>query len=260
MQKQTLSRFGLLRTLWCKIQSLFGGRRSAVDQLEDLKSDFITLASHQLRTPLSSVQWYLELLSADEERTLTEVQQSYLVEVRMAMHRLGNIITELLDAARLGDGQIEPQRVEISVADRVAELLKEMSPSIHKRDIRYHLSLPSTPITVTTDPKLFNLVIQNIMSNAIKYSMEGGEVIIEIASNQGMAEISVSDKGIGIPVADQERIFEKLFRASNAQDIDTTGSGIGLYSSTKVLDVLGGSLSFESTEGVGSTFTVKIPL
>lgn len=226
--------------------------------LDYMKTEFITLASHQLRTPLSTVQWYLELLGGEDEN-LTEDQKSFIVELRLATRRMSNIVGELMDASRLQKGGVEPVLKTIDMSRFIRSITTEMKGMGAEKHIECHSDTPSEPVLLKSDPMLLSIVMQNLLSNAIKYSREGGEVRVALTLTGSDVVIRVADQGIGIPHADQEHIFEKLYRAHNARLLDVNGSGLGLYSSKNIVEKLGGAISFESREGAGTAFIVSFP-
>lgn len=226
-------------------------------QLDYMKSEFISLASHQLRTPLSTMQWYLEMLS-EEQDTLTEAQQSFIVELRMAAHRINNIVSELMDATRLQQGGVEPMPKKTNVSELVHNITSDMKALANEHGVTCSSTVPKSAVTMQTDPMLLHIVLQNLLSNAIKYNQKGGKAHVSLSQQGSSVKIAVKDNGVGIPIPDQDRIFQKLFRAHNARKMQVNGSGLGLYSSKVILDKLGGEITFTSTEGKGSVFTVTL--
>ena len=227
-------------------------------RVDHLKSEFISLASHQLRTPLSSLQWYAELLN--EEKKLTKQQKEYAKEMLFAVRRMNNLIDSLLHAARLECEEIVPRKRAVEINTMIKDLTKELKLSAQEKDITISANIPKNKVILNTDAVLLNVVLQNLCSNAVKYTKIGGAVEVHIETEDTFAIISIHDNGIGIPKKDISRIFQRLFRASNVLKMDTDGNGLGLYITKMVLDSLGGKITVESTEGKGSVFIVKMPL
>jgi len=237
------------------------------------KTEFVSLASHQLRTPLSAINWYAEMLLGGDAGPLGEEQRKYVEEMYKGNQRMVELVNALLNVSRieLGTFVIEPEPTNIvEIADSV---IAELKPSIAKQGIVFERSVsPDIPI-IPADPKLVRIVFQNLLSNAVKYTLKGGTVSLAIspvreqasrkdtdAALQGNILIRVSDTGVGIPLEAQNRIFSKLFRADNARELDSGGTGLGLYIVKAVLDHSGGRVWFESSPGKGTTFYATLPL
>lgn len=227
--------------------------------IDYLKSEFITLASHQLRTPLSAIRWYAELLG-DAEVGLGETEKGYVEEIDRSVRRMIALLGALLNAARIEDETVRPTLMDADLSELVRETVKESEDVFGKCDVHPEFSLPPSPVVLRTDPVLLRVVLQNLFSNAAKYSPKGSSVAVRLSTRDGDAVIEVEDHGMGIPKTDQERIFEKFFRAQNVRQIDTDGNGLGLYISKSIIERLGGDMSFESVEKKGTTFTVTLPV
>jgi PAS domain S-box-containing protein len=228
-------------------------------QVDYMKSEFISLASHQLRTPLSAVLWYVELLNGSRGR-LTAEQHSYVREMRTAAQRMSNLIDALLEVSRLEGGGITPVARQVDLFKFLDELVEEFRFQAKERKISVHFKRAKNSVKMRTDPTLLSIVLQNILSNAVKYSSPGGSISITLRSGGRHVEISVEDDGIGIPKKEQEHIFQKLFRAKNARKVDATGSGLGLYISKMIMGTLGGTIGFQSKKKRGTVVTVRLPL
>lgn len=229
-------------------------------EIERAKTEFVSLAAHQLRTPVSIINWYAEMLSGGELGKLNSVQKKYVGEIHHNSQRMGSLVAALLNASRveLGTFAIEPSPSDImAITERVfgdfAPQIKEKKLYIEKH---YAKSLP----TLNADPRLLGIVMENLISNAVKYTPDGGTVTCEISTNDSELVIAVHDTGVGIPKNDQPKIFTKLFRADNARLKDPDGTGIGLYIVRAVLEESGGRIWFTSEEHKGSSFFVAIPL
>lgn len=229
-------------------------------QLDYMKSEFISLASHQLRTPLSAITWYLELLTTDEQEKLSTTQKSYVSEMMYAGKRMSQLIDALLHASRLEGGGIKPTFRSVNAVTLVREASETARSLAKDRGVSLEIKAPAKALTLLTDPTLVQIVVHNILSNAVKYSAENSTVTIAIARDGARVNISVKDTGVGIPQSEQKRVFSRLFRASNVRKVDTTGSGLGLYISRMIMNQLGGKILFRSNEKSGSTFIVQLPL
>ncbi len=231
---------------------------TAEKAIDKAKSEFVSLASHQLRTPLTTISWYVEELIAGE-KNMSEKNQHYLQQVYLANHRMVTLINALLNVSRLELGTlvIEPQQVNFVEATN--QVLEDMRPQIEKKHITIKKYYPSDKPSILADAKMLTIIIQNILSNAVKYSKENGVVELKISQNKDGYLLCVKDNGYGIPPTQTSKIFTKMFRANNAQSIDPEGSGLGLYIVKSILDSIGGKIWFESEENKGSTFFVLLP-
>lgn len=229
-------------------------------RLDYLKSEFISLASHQLRTPLSALRWYVELFS-EEKGSLSTEQRSYLHEMDHAIARMVALLTSLLHAARLEDENVKPDMQEVDIAAIMRDMRQDCEPLAHEAGVRCTFDAPRKGITLITDPTLLRIVLQNLLSNAVKYSQGKPHKAVRFTLKERAhtVEISVRDEGVGIPTNEQKRVFQKFFRAKNVRKMDTDGNGLGLYITHSIVERLGGTISFQSTENIGSTFTVVLP-
>ncbi|MDB4979145.1 MAG: hypothetical protein JWM56_1331 [Candidatus Peribacteria bacterium] len=228
-------------------------------QIDYMKSEFITLASHQLRTPLSAVRWNLELFN-EAGATLDESHKEYMTEIEQSSRRMAKVLDELLHAARLEEGGYAYEKQKVKIVAEIKRIADENSILTEAAGMHMSVQLPATDIDVSTDPILLEIVLQNLVANAIKYSPKGSSIsfVAEVLADR--VEVRVTDAGMGIPVSEQKRVFEKFFRAHNVRQTDTDGTGLGLYISKRAIESLGGGISFVSEEGKGTTFTVNMPL
>lgn len=229
-------------------------------QIDKAKTEFVSLASHQLRTPLSTINWYVEMLLSLDVGKLTPTQRKYSQEVYHASRRMVNLVNALLNVSRLelGTFAVEPKLVNIVKIARTC--LKELKPQILKKKLVIKEDYDKTIFTVKVDPKLLAIIFQNLLSNSVKYTKTGGKVDFTISKERHALIIKVADTGVGIPLDQQKEVCSKLFRADNAKKIDPDGSGLGLYIVKEIIYYTGGKLWFESIEGEGSTFYVSLPL
>lgn len=226
-------------------------------RVDHLKTEFISLASHQLRTPLSSLQWYAELLN--EEKSLTKEQKDYTKEMMHAVRRMNNLIDSLLHAARLECEDIVPHNNKVSMNTLLMDLTTDLKTAAKEKDIKTSIHIPKKTVSLMTDSVLLNIALQNVFSNAVKYTKDNGTIEVRLKELDRAVTIEISDNGIGIPEKDIKRIFQRLFRASNVLKMDTDGNGLGLYITKMVLDSLDGTITVKSTVGEGTTFSIKLP-
>jgi PAS domain S-box-containing protein len=229
-------------------------------QIDYLKTEFISLASHQLRTPLSSIRWYVEILS-ENKKNFTDDQISCFAEIDTASRRMAHLLEALLHVARLDGGGLIPEEKEVDLVEVLHQMMSEWEMLAKEKGIVFSVAFPFQSLTIHTDPVLLQVVIQNFLANALKYSTSGNGIRLGIRENTNEAvSIFVQDSGVGIPMSEQKRVFEKFFRAHNVRQMDTDGTGLGLYMSKSIAEKLGGTITFESEEGKGSTFIFTLPL
>lgn len=228
-------------------------------QIDKAKTEFVSLASHQLRTPLTTINWYAEMLLSDGIAAMTKKQQQYLRETYNASKRMVELIDALLNVSRLelGTFVIEPENV--SIQDIAKTCIKDLQPLIVKKKVTLQDTYDVTCQTLRADPKLIGIIFANLLSNAVKYTLPEGIVTLSIKKEQETCVITVSDTGIGIPEGQQDKIFSKLFRADNAKKIDPDGTGLGLYIVYTIVTNSGGTIQFTSDDK-GTTFIIRYPM
>jgi len=229
-------------------------------EIDKEKTEFVSLASHQLRTPLSGMNWYIELMQSGSVGDLTEKQKECFEQMANASKRLTELVSSLLNVSRLelGTFTIEPESVNL--IDMTTSILSELDPLIQQKKIRIAKHLSKKIPNLKTDKKMMRMVIENILTNAIKYTPSAGHVSIALETKNQQIQITIKDTGIGIPKNDQDKIFSKLYRAENAMSAVTDGTGLGLYMVKQILEQMNGDISFQSSEGKGTSFFVIIPL
>lgn len=229
-------------------------------QVDRAKTEFVSLASHQLRTPLTAISWYIEMLLAGDAGKLTKEQKDYLYEVYKGNNRMIELVNALLNVSRIDLGTISMDPVPTDVREIADSLLTELTPQWHLKKMNIIKSYdPALPL-INVDPKLIRIVFQNLLTNAIKYTPEKGTITFSITKDTRNIKIVVADSGYGIPKDSQSRIFGKLYRADNIRDKETDGNGLGLYIVKSIIENSGGKITFKSVENKGTTFTITLPL
>ncbi|MFH1967944.1 MAG: ATP-binding protein, partial [bacterium] len=229
-------------------------------RIDKSKSEFVSLASHQLRTPLTAIKWYAEMLMSKKTGKLGLKQKKYLDVIYDGNMRMIKLIDIMLDVSRLDAGKVKI-RNELSDIKKVAEIIiEEEKVNIKKRKQKFVFECEEKEMKTVTDPNQLRIVFQNVISNAVKYTPEAGRIVCSIKRDGDNFLLSIKDSGIGIPKDQQKRIFEKLFRADNAFSHQPDGNGLGLYAAKATIENLGGKIWFESKEGEGTMFFVTIPI
>lgn len=240
--------------------------------VDKAKTEFVSLASHQLRTPLSTISWYTEMLLTGDAGSLNEKQKKYIDEVYRSNRRMVELINALLNVSRLelGTFTIDPEPTDIT--NLMQSVIDEYKFRIDEKNIQFLPSFEKDIPSIQADQKLLRMIVQNLLSNAINYTPEKGTVhctvqVIKRDSlvdnhrvNEDCIAIIISDTGYGIPQNQQDKIFNKLFRADNVREKNNEGTGLGLYIVKSILDHSGGTIWFRSEENKGTTFYVTVPL
>lgn len=228
--------------------------------IENAKTEFVSLASHQLRTPIAGIKWSAELLELDAGKTLTPQQKRYVDRLLTGVSRMALIVDDFLRVSRFELGTFQPEYVSIDLERTVHEIIAEQAPRVTQKKIEIKTFFDETIKTLVTDQNLLRMILSNLYSNAVKYTREEGTIHIGFSKKDDEIHLSIADNGMGIPMKDQDYIFSKLFRASNAVRNIPDGTGLGLYIVKQAVDVLRGRVSFTSVEDVGTTFEIVLPL
>lgn len=226
-------------------------------ELERIKTEFLSLASHQLRAPLANLKWYIDFLLTRRKDKIDADIEGYLRKMYRRNEDMIDLVNTLLNLSRIEMGRIKVERETVDVCTLAHGVVEELEPAAREKEIHITLEAPDA-LLYETDGKLVRIILQNLLSNAIRYTNTGGAVRLHIEKKGGTAHIEVEDTGIGIPPEEQAKVFSKLYRASNAQAMEVNGNGIGLYMCKALAEGLGGTITFTSTLGKGTTFAVEL--
>lgn len=228
-------------------------------EVEQLKSHFLTIASHQMRTPLAGIKWALEALL--KEPALTGAQKNILEETSRTNERLIRLTNDLLDASRIEEGQFGYNFESIDPATAAENVVSLFKADADRRGVKLvFVESGSALPRVSADREKIELAIGNLVDNAVRYTLSGGTITLSFRADEDALNLDVRDTGIGIPESDQPFIFNKFFRAKNALLRETEGSGLGLYIAKNIVEHHRGTIRFVSKENSGTTFTVRFPL
>lgn len=231
-------------------------------EIDQAKSEFVSVASHQLRTPLTGIKWVSELMLKGRGGELNKEQKEFVGQIVESNTRMINLVNDLLNVSRIETGKkFSIEKKSNDIIPIVDSLFFELIgfAALHKVKMRKDDSLPKELI-LNIDAEKIRQVLQNLLSNAVKYSKEGGVVIILCdLGKKGRVTFCVKDSGLGIPAAQQGRMFEKFFRADNVQTHETEGTGLGLYIAKAIVEGHGGKIWFESVENKGTNFYFSLP-
>ncbi|HEY4518310.1 MAG TPA: ATP-binding protein [Candidatus Paceibacterota bacterium] len=228
-------------------------------ELDKAKKEFVALASHQLRTPLSISGWYLEKLRASRQFPEGTSESKHLATLYKANRRMTDLVDSLLTTSRIEMGTLVLAPVYTDCIDIIDSAHLERLPEITRKNLKVKKEYESPEAQALVDPQAFSIVWDNLFSNACKYTPEGGLVNIRVSESDSSVEFEIADSGYGIPKGAHKKLFTKFFRADNVVDKDTDGTGLGLYIVKSIVDKSHGKISFESEEGKGTTFHLTLP-
>ncbi len=232
---------------------------TAIKRLDDSRSEFISLVSHQLRTPLSTLNWYTESLLDGDTGKLTPKQRDYTHELYDATQRMIKLVNDLLNSTRIDFGNIRLQSTSIDLAEVVTNIFRDCEVSLKRKHLHVKNNVDKkATYTIQSDRPSVTVILENIITNAIKYTPPRGTIEVDITDSLQGYTISVKDTGYGIQKDDLEKIFEKYYRSESIKRVSTDGTGLGLYITKSFLLLLGGSIKVKSSNK-GTTFYITIP-
>lgn len=230
-------------------------------KIQSLKNEFVSIAAHQLRTPLSAIKWTLTSLLDGDFGKLSEEQKKYLGKTNLSNERMINLVDDLLNLSRIEEGRYVYKNSVVSMQNLIGAVMKVVELKARQKNIKINLELADKLPDLNVDEEKIKLVIQNLIENAINYSKENSRINVNVGINKEKHEVefSIKDSGIGIPREQRGRIFTKFFRAENAVRAETVGSGLGLFINKNIVEAHKGKIWFESELNRGTTFFFSIP-
>lgn len=265
VQQELMQRHNELRLLqqrmeWQNLE--LAASNTELRLMNEIRSSFISVAAHELRTPLTSIYGFLELLQDSGDDNLTAEQQEHLSWIEASTERLLATLNELLDAARIDSDRLELVLRPISIDQVVEEALVECEPQISARGQHLDVGIPDDLPQALCDPARMEQVVGHLLSNASKFTPEGGVVALQVhpTASGEFLRLSVADQGSGIEKTDESRLFERFFRGEQVRKNGTAGAGLGLYITRSLVELHGGEIWYESSPGRGSTFHITIPV
>ena len=229
--------------------------------IDKMKTEFVSLAAHQLRTPLSVIKWTLRMILDGDLGEITKEQRDFLGDTYESNERMITLINHLLNVTRIEEGRYIYNLVLADIEELIESVVKSHKEEIASKKIQVVFKKPSGELPKTIlDIEKIKIAIDNIFDNALRYTSVGGQIIISFKISKNNIEFSVKDTGVGIPQKEQKRVFAKFFRGTNVIRMETEGTGLGLFITKNIIEAHGGKIWFESKEKVGTTFYFTIPI
>ncbi|OGZ35126.1 MAG: hypothetical protein A3A94_00590 [Candidatus Portnoybacteria bacterium RIFCSPLOWO2_01_FULL_43_11] len=230
-------------------------------EISRMKSEFISIAAHQLRTPLSAVKWTFKMISDKDFGKINSEQEKFLKRGYDVNEQMIKLVNDLLNVSRIEEGKFGYKFGNVSLEKIIDNLIKMIKNIIEDKKIKFSFQKPQKPLPlIRADEERLSLAIQSIIDNAVNYTPNKGEVIISLKHSEANAVLEVHDTGIGIPKSQIERLFTKFFRADNVIRMQTKGTGLGLFITKNIIERHGGKIEIESQEGKGTTVKIYLPL
>jgi len=229
--------------------------------VDEMKSEFVTLAAHQLRTPTSAVKWALRMLLEGDLGELNKKQREMIKEAYITNDRAIKLVNDLLDVAQIEAGKYLSKITLSSIENVIQSVVDSYGQKIKEKKLKVGLKKSKKELAaVMLDVIKMKTAIRNIFDNAVRYTLPGGKISIVLKERKKEIEVQIQDTGMGIPFYQQDKVFTKFFRGVNIMKVDTVGTGLGLYIAKNIIEAHGGRIWFKSKEGRGSTFCFTVPI
>ena len=231
---------------------------SKLKEIDEMKDNFISMASHELRSPLTAIKGYLELFNDDKEKKISQESQHYLENISSSIERLNLLVSDILEISRMEGNRIPINLSIVKPQPIIEKSVEEIRSQADRKGLAIEFSKENLP-DIKADPERVKQIFVNLLSNAIKYT-EKGKIEITAKKENKKLFITFADSGIGISAQEQVHLFQKFYRIKNEKTVKISGTGLGLWITRELARKMKGDISVESIEGVGSHFTVSFPL
>jgi signal transduction histidine kinase len=250
----------LLTMLTLSLVRMWRSRVEFFQEQDRQKNELLSMVSHQLATPITSVKWYIEMMTTGDLGKITKEQKDHLQSVLSISSDLTDLVSMILDVSRIQLGKIKIEKKKLELNVFFEEILEVINPKAKQKKVQFNVKMPKELPEAMLDKRYTRMTIENLLTNAVKYTPEGGDVNFTVTlKGKNTLYCEVRDTGCGIPLNEQDKIFGKMFRASNVRN-SIDGNGFGLYVAKGAIDAQGGKIWFKSEEGKGTTFYVELPL
>ena len=229
-------------------------------RVERMKTEFVSIAAHQLRTPLSAIKWTLKMFTEGDFGKITPKQKEFMEKIYKSNERMITLVNDLLNVAHVEEGRYIYKKSFTDIGKMCQDIVQLYKGELERKHIKFNFIRPDVLPGVMVDQEKIRMTFRNIFENAIKYTPKGNEITVSIKNFDNELEISISDSGVGIPEKEQDRIFSKFFRGGNIIRMETQGTGLGLFIAKNIVEAHKGRIWFESEENKGTTFYFTLPL
>src|SRR6056297_311767 len=229
-------------------------------RINRLKTEFVSIAAHQLRTPLSAIKWAIKMILEGDTGPINQDQREILTKGFESNERMIKLVNDMLNVSRIEEGRLQYNFAKTNFKEVYETVVGNVKSKIKEKNIKVNIKKPDKMPSVYMDKEKIRLVIQNLLENAVKYTPVNGTVTLEIQKQKKNLRIKAKDNGVGIPEKDQKKLFSKFFRAENVKKMQTDGTGLGLFIANNIIKKHGGEIHFKSEEGKGTEFYFYLPL
>ncbi len=227
--------------------------------LDELKSEFVSIAAHQLRTPLTAIKWSIKTVLDEHPNLLDKYQEELLKEGYRSNERIIKLVNNMLNVSRIEEGKLEYSFGRHDINEVVDPVIGNFKKDIEEKNIEIKVEKSEQPTKVYVDKEKMELVLQNLLENAVKFTPKGGRILLKVEQREKNVIIKVKDNGVGIPKESQNKLFTKFFRAKNVIQMETEGSGLGLFIIKSIIEKHDGKIEYQSEEGKGTEFIITLP-
>jgi len=228
--------------------------------LERLKTEFVSLTAHQLRTPLSSIKWILTALLNGELGEINKEQKEFLSDGYKSNERMIDLINDFLNVVLVEEGRQVCKLCPVDFGDLIQQSIDSCQGKFKEKMLKIRFKRPEKPLRAMVDLEKMRIAIGNLIENAYRYTLSGGKIEISLKGGKKEIKVIIRDSGIGVPNDQRQRVFGKFFRGSNAIKIETEGTGLGLFMAKNIIEAHRGKIWFDSEEGKGTTFYFTLPI
>ncbi len=242
-----------------RLEAELAEARAAAEAAEQARQEFISLVTHELRVPMTSIKGYSDLLLKGVMGPLTDMQRTYMGVIRINVERMARMVSDLSDINKIEGHRLKLEIDAVPIAEAVEAALRPYRARIEEKNQTLTVNVPDTLPPVRANRERLVQIVGNLVSNAHNYTPEGGQITITASTEGNTVHLAVQDNGIGILEEEQPRVFEKFFRASDEETRQIPGNGLALHVTKLLVELQGGRIWFESRRGEGSTFHITLP-
>lgn len=227
--------------------------------VDKLKSEFVSIAAHQLRTPLSSTKWVLKMVLDQDAGPINDEQAGLLAKGYKSNERVINLVNDLLNVTRMEEGKFGFNLEKLDIGEILDNVIEKIKEDLKKKEIKFNWLRPSGLPLLNIDKEKMIMALENVIDNALHYTPQNGTIGIDVSCNNKIITLKIKDNGVGIPESEKERLFTKFYRGINVVKLETEGNGLGLYITKNIIKTHGGSIRVESEEGRGTEVIIELP-